>query len=175
MSKKLKNLLINVLKKLLEWLGVRTIERDGVFAIIRNPHDKDMILLVRHGYGTKKWSLPGGGIKQGEFAPDAIAREVLDETGLNVKVKKQVAYLSLELKYGFTSLFEVEITGGVVRHTGNGQEIIDCDYFNKDSLPPMYNAQKGMIGWAEFHKDGQAILYGHPNKPPILEYRTEQQ
>ena len=178
MRKKSKDLAIRVLKRLLEKLGVRTVERDGVFAVVRNPNNTDEVLLVRHGYGTKKWSLPGGGIKQGEFAPDAIMREVLDETGFEVGINKHVAYLSLELKYGFTSLFECHIVGGALNQKGNGQEITECRFFHKDSLPNMYNAQKGMIGWAEYHKLGGEplrVLYGWPNKPPLKQYRTEQQ
>ncbi|MBI2062588.1 MAG: NUDIX domain-containing protein [Candidatus Yanofskybacteria bacterium] len=131
-----------------------------------------MILLVKHGYGTEKWSLPGGGIKQAELAPAGAIREVFDETGLSITVKKQIAYLSLEQKYGFTSLFEGEIVGGFVRQNGDGQEILACKYFHKNNLPEMYNAQRGMIGWSEYHKDDHSILYGHPNKPPIKEFSS---
>ncbi len=172
MRKKLKNITINFLKNLLERLGVRTIERDGVFTVIRHPENQDMILLVKHGYGTKKWSLPGGGLKQAELALDGAIREVFDETGLLVRIKKQIAYLSLEQKYGFTSLFEGEVVKGSIHRNGDGQEILACNYFHKDYLPEMYNAQRGMIGWSEYHKGGDPVLYGHPNKPPIKKFST---
>jgi len=50
--------------------------------VIRN----NKILLVRHTYGSAKGKLlnPGGMLKQNELPADAVAREVLEETGVTV-------------------------------------------------------------------------------------------
>jgi 8-oxo-dGTP diphosphatase len=46
------------------------------------------LLLVRRGREPSRglWSVPGGRVEPGESGPDAIRREVLEETGLDVTV-----------------------------------------------------------------------------------------
>ena len=42
------------------------------------------VLLVREGYGRRRWGLPGGGIEPGELPHEAAVREAREETGLVV-------------------------------------------------------------------------------------------
>jgi 8-oxo-dGTP diphosphatase len=48
----------------------------------------DQILLIKRGNPPQKgrWSLPGGRVEPGERLVDAVAREVLEETGVAVVV-----------------------------------------------------------------------------------------
>jgi mutator protein MutT len=57
----------------------------GVGAVIL---DGDRVLLVRRGQAPLRgeWSLPGGAVELGETLEAALKREVLEETGLDVRV-----------------------------------------------------------------------------------------
>lgn len=44
----------------------------------------DDILFVRHTYGYKTWTFPGGSIKNAENKEDAIKREVKEEIGIDL-------------------------------------------------------------------------------------------
>lgn len=44
----------------------------------------DEILLVKNTYGTRKWSLPGGGLIGDETATECARRETFEEVGVKV-------------------------------------------------------------------------------------------
>jgi len=57
----------------------------GVGAVVL---DGPRVLLIKRGNPPLKgqWSLPGGGVEVGETLEQAVAREVLEETGLTIDV-----------------------------------------------------------------------------------------
>lgn len=61
---------------------MRTIYRDIVGAFIFSADNK--LLLGKAGVYVDSWSVPGGGIEEGETKPDAIKREVSEETGIDI-------------------------------------------------------------------------------------------
>jgi 8-oxo-dGTP diphosphatase len=80
--------------------------------------EKGRILMVRHFdvyVGREYWCLPGGGIEAGEVPEQAVVRELAEETGLTVRIKK---YLGRQVLpgvtqgYNATETYEVEVVGG---------------------------------------------------------------
>lgn len=67
------------------------------------------ILLVRHTYGVAKDKilLPGGHVKPGEMAEQAVSREILEETGvvarpmglIGTRIKKEEWLMLYRMKY----------------------------------------------------------------------------
>jgi ADP-ribose pyrophosphatase YjhB (NUDIX family) len=112
--------------------------RMGCSAAIFN--EEGRILLTRRA-DNGQWCLPGGAMEPGESAAEACEREVLEETGLHVRVKRLVGVYShpdqlVVYKDGnkahIVALhFEAEVQGGTL---GLSNETIDFGYYTKEQL-----------------------------------------
>jgi nucleoside triphosphatase len=60
--------------------------RPSVYAIIEH---EDQLLLIRSRHGGK-YALPGGGVELGERLEDALKREVMEETGIEIEIQQFV-------------------------------------------------------------------------------------
>jgi len=90
------------------------------------------LLLVQQNYGARYWSLPGGVMEAGESVDQTAIREMQEETGLDIRLKRVVALYSKPRENGLAVCFEGEVTGGVL---APANEIIACGYFPPDALP----------------------------------------
>ena len=103
-----------------ERIGKEGVLRPGASALVFD-EAREKILLTRRA-DNGRWCLPGGEMDPGESAAEACAREVLEETGLEVQVTKLVGvYTTPDLLIEYPDgnkiqpvafSFEVEITGG---------------------------------------------------------------
>lgn len=59
--------------------------------------DGRMLLVRQRVYETRKWSMPGGGLEHGETIESCLKREMMEETGLAVRVK-ELLYVSERLR-----------------------------------------------------------------------------
>jgi len=92
----------------------------------------DKILLVRRA-DNGRWAVPGGYMEPGESAAEASAREVLEETGLQVRVGRLIAVYSnpnilIEYpdgnRYQIVALyFAAEPIGGELRSSSETTEV----------------------------------------------------
>ncbi len=73
-----------IIKKIREQLGHELILIPSVAAVIKNGQGD---ILFQYP-GGEYWSLPAGAIEPGETPEEAVVREVWEETGLKVQVKK---------------------------------------------------------------------------------------
>lgn len=102
--------------------------RIGVFGVILE--DGKVLLGLRRDIDW--WNLPGGGMELGETVDEALCREVLEETGLQVRVGRLVGVYSKPQKGEVVLTFLCSITGGDVVET---EETRECRFFALDALP----------------------------------------
>ncbi len=104
-------------------------------ALIRDEHGR--VLLVREGYGRRRFSLPGGVVGAGETPADAAVREAREETGLTVKVTAEVGVYTLTRGDGSTVQMHAlacEVIVGEPRFDPN-PEISEVGWFDPYHLP----------------------------------------
>jgi 8-oxo-dGTP diphosphatase len=100
------------------------------------------VVLVRRAHEPLKgeWSLPGGSVEVGETLSDAVAREVLEETGLRVAVGSLIEVLDRvhrssdgRVEYHFVLLdYRCTVLSGVLTH---GSDASDACWVSPDDLP----------------------------------------
>ncbi len=102
----------------------------GVTGIIFN--DKNEVLLVKHTYRGKGWSLPGGYLKGKEHPREGLEREIKEETDLIVsadtrlKIRTDRETARLDITYAGVFI------GGNFKPS---KEVSDARFFAYDKLP----------------------------------------
>ncbi len=125
----------------------------GVGALII---DNNRILLVERGREPLKgyWSLPGGAVETGEFLEDALRREVMEETCLEVEVVHLIEVFerimrneSAQVEYHYILMdYICRPTGGVLKACDDASR---AEWFTEDevaAMPPDAKITEGTPG-----------------------------
>ena len=101
-------------------------------------------LLLMHRADNGYWGLPGGNMEIGESAAQAVAREVCEETGIEVSVGRLIGVYSDPANHMIASYpngalvhyvnlcFQCAQRGGALRGSEEGEEL---GFFATDALP----------------------------------------
>ena len=105
--------------------------------------DQGRILLCEHTYRKyHPWGVPGGGLEYGERPEDGVRREVREETGLEVQVKK-LLYAEISSNHHHISLIYLcKIVGGIFQPN---YEISQTRFFSVDALPKLLSTEQALI------------------------------
>ena len=133
----------------------------GVFSAVFD--EQGRILLVKRAYGPKNWTTPGGRLEAGEAPTEGLIREVLEESGYQVRPLRLIGIYSKPDRDDLVISMEAEIVGRADWQPDS--EISECGFFERDHLPePMhkrtlarvYDAFDGKVGvLREFDRDEQ--------------------
>jgi len=105
----------------------------SVIGVIFSSNRTSVLLVKRRDVPV--WVLPGGGVDKNEPPRKAIIREILEETGLTVKVDRLVGrYSPINRLSKHTHLYECIVVDGKIAIT---PETRDIRSFPIDDLPPL--------------------------------------
>lgn len=106
----------------------------GVRAVIVSNDSK--VLLVRHTY-AEGWDFPGGGVRPGESPQQSLARELREETGLNLVGTPKllsIDYNSEISERDYVITYYCETESHTLTYPASF-EIAELAFFNPDRLP----------------------------------------
>lgn len=110
------------------------------------------LLLVRRGRppAQGRWSLPGGRVEPGETAAEAAAREVREETGLDVVATRLVGTVERPGLAGSTYLiddFACAVRGGALRPGDDADDVRWVTAADLAALPLSDGLLEALTGW----------------------------
>jgi ADP-ribose pyrophosphatase YjhB (NUDIX family) len=123
-------------------VGRRLLLLPGVAAIVRDAEHR--VLFIRRA-DNGQWGLPAGAIDPGETPAEAVAREVREETGLDVRPSRvagvfggpgfRVHYENGDEAEYTVIVFDCEVVGGTLSPADG--EALELRYFAPDDAPEL--------------------------------------
>ncbi|MGW2558906.1 NUDIX hydrolase [Streptomyces sp. NPDC001514] len=131
--------------------------------------------------GTKRWTLPGGGMDHGEDPLDTVVREVAEETGYEAEMTALLGLDSMRVRrprrgrvgagsdfHSLRIVYEGQITGGELRPEADGSTDLAA-WHALDAVPGLERVALVDIGldlWRERPAVGRVNGH-HPDHPSV--------
>lgn len=135
----------------------------------------DRVLLVQQqgqGDSAPTWAFPGGLVEDGELLYQALQREILEETGLEVEQVANLAYLTqmdnpLESTRSFAFIFEVAGWSGLIQTNDPDQVVLRAAFMPLAEAIQLLQA----LPWRAMREPAVAFLDGSAPTGAVWFYR----
>jgi len=105
----------------------------SVQGVVFSKNRKKVLLVKRRDVPV--YVLPGGGVDENETFENAIIREIFEESGFKVEIKKKVGeYIPVNKLARYTHVYECDVLSGEATISDESKEVI---FFNIDTIPKM--------------------------------------
>lgn len=123
-----------------------------VGALVRDRDGRLLVVLRDQEPARGTWSLPGGRVDPGETAEQACVREVHEETGLVVAVRRHVGTVERDGPGGTTYVIDdyaCDVLGGELRAGTDAAAVdwVDDEQLHELTLSPLL--WETLAGWGE--------------------------
>jgi 8-oxo-dGTP diphosphatase len=139
--------------------------QDATTFTIRKPTGE---LLLLHRKDNDKWTMPGGTLDFGESLTHCAIREVLEETGLHIRITGLIgtytdpdiliAYSDGEVRQEFTFVYAAEIESGELKIDDESKEASWVPLMSAVELPLAESQRRRLKDVAEYQNDQQTFL-----------------
>jgi 8-oxo-dGTP pyrophosphatase MutT (NUDIX family) len=115
------------------WFRLRRSLTLGVRGLVRDRQGR--VLLIRHTY-SRGWHFPGGGVERREAAEEALARELVEEAGIEIAGKPHLfGIYSNEDQFAGDHIILYLIDSFQQRDWRPTREIAEARFFDPSDLP----------------------------------------
>ena len=104
--------------------------------------EQGRVLLARHRFGAPQWRFLGGFLSRRERVQEALAREIGEETGLQVEIGPVLEVVTGYRWQRVELVFAYRVTGGTLTLT---DEVAELRGFDPADLPEVRADQRGLI------------------------------
>ncbi|CAH8768823.1 NUDIX domain-containing protein [Paenibacillus dendritiformis] len=116
-----------------------SLPRIGVGAVILNEANEILLVLRGRQPEKDKWSIPGGKVDLYETLEDTTVREVMEEVGLHIQVKRLLCTAETidpgRGEHWISVIFETRVVSGEASNREEGGALQDVRWFPLPKLP----------------------------------------
>ena len=129
----------------------------GVVGLVRDGEGR--VLLLRHTYRRgKPWGVPGGGLQPGETLEECLCRELFEETGMRVEIRRLLSAGAHTDRKLVDMIFDCNpLPGESLACFKPNAEIAEARFFHPHEFPDgLPESIRGLIKIAMRQADGDA-------------------